>query len=355
MTEAPREGPSNRALRQLNNRNNLAHLKLRKTLEQFDREKLFSINTLDRDKLDTRDFLNPSTRHHRSQTARTAPGRMRTAADYDGLDSDDDSTGSDGYGSGQKDGYDVMSVPATRGTRLLTARQTTKPRVIDHFQRAEKFLRRLREEVARQELESHYTDADLNDFVNAVISNMHRHVTPSINTPSDVTAVDRPETSKPGDGRRASKSAVKKDEGPGRFDMVYPIRLLANIHTKHDAMHRSPTPSPSLGSGSPRVRATPMGIPEGGALGLGARLVMTAPQPLKPWTTMSLGGPLCGGPGGGLPTIARSDGGRAAMRSMLRSGFKRKPLDERVKEFCKELDDIRSKRVPLLSQSVTNT
>ncbi|RUS83654.1 hypothetical protein EGW08_008560 [Elysia chlorotica] len=337
MTEPPKEGPSNRALRQLNNRNNLADLKLRKTLEQFDRESFLG---------------SPSARRHRSQTARTAPGRMRTAADYDGLDSDDESTGSDGYG-GQRERYDVMSVPATRGTRLLTARQTTRPRVMDDFQRAEKFLRRLREEVARQELEAHYTDADHGDFLAAVLNNMHRPVTPSVNTPSDVTAVDRPESSKPVDPRRASTAKVK-DEGQGRFDMVYPIRLLANIHTQNDPMRRSPTPSPSLGSGSPRVRATPLGIPEGGALGMGARLIMTAPQPLKPWTmmtTMSLGQGLCGGPagakgGGGFPAIARSDGGRAAMRSMLRSGFKRKPLEERVKDFCKELDDIRSRRVP---------
>ena len=209
--------------------------------------------------------------------------------------------------------------------------------------------------MAQEELESHYTDADYNDFVAAVINNMHRSITPSINTPSRVTAVERPESSKPLDPRRAS-AAAKRDEGQGRFDMVYPIRLLANIHTKHGD-HRTPTPSPSLGSGSPRVRATPMGVPEGGALGLGARLVMTAPQPLKPWTAMSMGGGLCGagGGGGGLPAIARSEGGRAAMRSMLKSGFRRKPLDERVKDFCKELDEIRSRTVPLLSQSVANT
>ena len=209
-------------------------------------------------------------------------------------------------------------------------------------------------QVARQELEAHYTDADHNDFLTAVISNMQRPLTPSVNTPSDVTAVDRPESSRPLDPRRAS-TAVKRDEGQGRFDLVYPIRLLANIHTQNDPMRRSPTPSPSLGSGSPRVRATPMGIPEGGALGMGARLVATAPQPLKPWTALSLGNGLCGGPGGGLPVIAKSDGGRAVMRSMLRSGFTRKPLEERVKDFCKELDDIRSRQVPLLTQSAAKT
>ncbi|GFO41597.1 elongation factor 1-beta [Plakobranchus ocellatus] len=375
MSEPPKEGPSNRALRQLNNRNNLADLKLRKTLEQFDREKVFSISMLDRDKLDTRDFLkavrycdsdylpqsraflgSPSNRRNRSQTARTAPGRMRTAADYDGLDSDDDSAESENGGVALKNGYghahsDAISVPAMRGTRLLTARTTTRPRVIDDYQRAEKFLRRLREEVARQELESHYTDADYNDFVNAVINNLQRPFTPSINTPSNVTAVERPVSSKrPINIHRQSISTAKNNnEGTGRFDMVYPIRLLANIHTRNEPT-RSPTPSPSLGSGSPRVRATPMGIPEGGALGMGARLVMTAPQPLKPWTTMSLGGGE-----GGLPAIARSEGGRDIMRSMLRSGFKRKPLNERVKDFCKELDEIRSRPVPLLTQSVAKT
>ncbi|KAJ8299101.1 hypothetical protein KUTeg_023161, partial [Tegillarca granosa] len=50
-------GPSGRALKFLNNKNNLADLYLKKRLAQFDREKTFSVSHMDRDKFDTVDVL----------------------------------------------------------------------------------------------------------------------------------------------------------------------------------------------------------------------------------------------------------------------------------------------------------
>ncbi|XP_061177856.1 uncharacterized protein LOC133186634 [Saccostrea echinata] len=50
-------GPSGVSLKRLNIKNNLAELYLKKQLDQFQREKTFSISHIDRDRFDTRDFL----------------------------------------------------------------------------------------------------------------------------------------------------------------------------------------------------------------------------------------------------------------------------------------------------------
>lgn len=57
MEVSSSRGPFNRAFRELNNRNNLAGLKLRKQLASFDREKKFLMELLDKDKIDTYGFL----------------------------------------------------------------------------------------------------------------------------------------------------------------------------------------------------------------------------------------------------------------------------------------------------------
>ena len=50
-------GPTGRSLRTLNNKNNLAGLYLKKRLDQYKREKTFIISHIDRDRFDTKDFL----------------------------------------------------------------------------------------------------------------------------------------------------------------------------------------------------------------------------------------------------------------------------------------------------------
>ena len=57
MSSVSTEAPSSRALRHLNNRNNVADLYLRKRLQQMEREKNFYISYLDKDRLDVTDFL----------------------------------------------------------------------------------------------------------------------------------------------------------------------------------------------------------------------------------------------------------------------------------------------------------
>jgi predicted adenine nucleotide alpha hydrolase (AANH) superfamily ATPase len=49
--------PSGVSLKRLNIKNNLAELYLKKQLDQYKREKTFSISHIDRDRFDTRDFL----------------------------------------------------------------------------------------------------------------------------------------------------------------------------------------------------------------------------------------------------------------------------------------------------------
>lgn len=198
-----------------------------------------------------------------------------------------------------------------------------------------------------EELQSHYTDANYGDFLNAAVTKISRNITPSLYTPSATvpngpTACLSPNKNNGIKGSITLKS-TKPEQEAARFDMVYPIRLLGNIETKYE--QRTPTPSPSLGAGSPGIRCTPLGLPEGGAVGLASRLVVTAPQPLKPWTTCSLEA---------LSTKPQSDLDFQMIRAMLRSGFRRKPLNERVQDFCQELDEIRANGRRLLPSRALN-
>ncbi len=49
--------PLNRSVRELNNKNNLASLRLRKELAEYDREKKFLIDHIDKNRVDTYGFL----------------------------------------------------------------------------------------------------------------------------------------------------------------------------------------------------------------------------------------------------------------------------------------------------------
>ena len=196
----------------------------------------------------------------------------------------------------------------------------------------------------------HYSDINPQDFLTAVVNKIQATEPSTIYTPSDIyghgpsvlkaTKVEaEPEPEKP--AKKGFKAAV---------NMAYPVQLLTQLRKEenYSPYTKVATPSPTLGPSSPRVRCTPLGIPEGGACGAGARLVTTAPQPMKPWTTMSLHSPLSGH--GGRTTMSMDN-----IRSHLRTSYTRKPLDERVKAFCKELDDIRVTRSQIGPLSVNGT
>lgn len=243
----------------------------------------------------------PSRRAH---TAKTAPSRFMEE-------------GSEGS---VEDELDVPGVPGSDKLPNLNDRR----RNLSDYQRAEQFLRRLRQKVLEDEVTAHYTDGNPQDFVCAVVNKLQHAESSTVFTPSEST-VNVPTMIRP------VKVDPLRDGTPVNPNMVYPIQLLGNFQPQYAA--RRLTPSPSLGPGSPQCRATPLGIPEGGAIGLQARLVMTAPMSL---TSASLNSPLLNGRSlqSGLPD----------MRLSLRSGFTRKPLNQRVRDFCHELDEIRTSR-----------
>ena len=188
-------------------------------------------------------------------------------------------------------------------------------------------------QVLEDEVAAHYTDGNPQDFVCAVVNKLQHAESSTVFTPSEST-VNVPTMIRP------VKVDPLRDGTPVNPNMVYPIQLLGNFQPQHAAVRT--TPSPSLGPGSPRVRATPLGIPEGGALGAQARLVMTAPMAL----TASLNSPSLNG-------RSLQSGLLQDMRLSLRSGFTRKPLDQRVKDFCHELDEIRTARGGLMSRRMS--
>ena len=182
--------------------------------------------------------------------------------------------------------------------------------------------------MADEALALHYDCADPRDFLAAVLSRMQRAeprapYTPSLTAPRGPTLRLTPAPKARGDD--VTDSAAASPRPKASWDAVYQVQTLGGIAAAHAPAAAAAAPSPSLGPGSPRVRGTPMGLAHGGALGPAARLVATAPT---------------SGEAGARPSWLAD----APDRSHLKTSFARKPLNQRVKDFCQELDDFRVSR-----------
>ncbi|XP_067654519.1 uncharacterized protein [Haliotis asinina] len=176
MEVSSSRGPFNRAFRELNNRNNLAGLKLRKQLASFDREKKFLLDHLDKDKIDTYGFLKqlklcesnqvpaytdliqgmvkgPCVFRRRLRKAHTAPSTHSSSGDEQ---------------TENCNGKKPFVPKFTKAQiKLLQARKPT----LSNHERAEMFLKRLRDKHV-EELEEETDNNDLEHSFSRKISRL---------------------------------------------------------------------------------------------------------------------------------------------------------------------------------------
>nr|KAG5692336.1 hypothetical protein BaRGS_033201 [Batillaria attramentaria] len=351
----------------------------------MEREKDFLISHLDRDRLDMTDFLKnlkqcdsdnlpqaklfmgepddenslPDIRPPRdTHTAKTAPPRLRgrRARDVDDDDDDEDMMSLESHHPRRA----IATAAESRRQMLSRRRQEEERMKVSDYERAEDFLGKLREEAAKDKLGR--------DRVQPHAPRVHR-LPPAEDPHGRLHRREGDLEDDDSDGELQQDGTWAK----ARMDLVYPIKRLGDIASrfqkrdssrdlnrksadgKNKARRSSPVKTANT-DGSELVADDRTGKFKGsgggsGGGGAGAK----NRQPLNPFSRSGIAerrraqarGPAKQNLRSMLaqrqaPTKADDPKGTDMMRALLqmKSRFRAKPLDDRVKEFIKELKEL---------------